>query len=218
MQRMAGDALFFLFLSLGPPPLIFTLGECKVKDFESKIRIETILFFDLDGTLVETDYANFLAYNKAIKSVLNKSIIFNPNERFTREKLFSIFTNLTKTEIVRIIERKEMYYKEYLTETKLNETIYQVLNKYHKTNRTFLVTNCRKNRALLTLRHHNIEDKFEKLFYRQFNKNKKVNKFKNAISDLNITPHKIILFENEQAEILDAIDSGIPPENIITIK
>ncbi len=23
MQRMAGDALFFLFLSLGPPPLIF---------------------------------------------------------------------------------------------------------------------------------------------------------------------------------------------------
>jgi hypothetical protein len=26
MQRMAGDALFFLFLFLGPPPLIFGDG------------------------------------------------------------------------------------------------------------------------------------------------------------------------------------------------
>jgi len=188
-----------------------------MKDLESKIRRETVLFFDLDGTLVETDYANFLAYNKAVNIILNKNINYNPDERFNRKKLIITFPYITKAQLDNIIETKEKFYKEFLPETKLNKKAYDILNKYSKTNKTILVTNCRKNRALMILQHYNLEEKFEKLLFRQFDKDEKVNKFKNAILYLNIMPQTIIVFENNQTEILDAIDAGIPEENIIII-
>ncbi len=191
------------------------LGARKVK--ESKIRRETILFFDLDGTLVETDYANFLAYNKAVNIILNRNISYNPDERFTREKLIITFPDITKAQLDNIIQTKEKFYKDFLPETNLNKNAYDILNKYSKTNKTILVTNCRKNRALIILQHYNLEEKFEKLFFRKFDKDKKINKFKNAISNLNIMPQTIIVFENDQTEILNAIYAGIPKENIIII-
>jgi len=188
-----------------------------MKDLESKIKRETILFFDLDGTLVETNHANFLSYNKAVNIILNKNISYNPDERFTREKLIITFPYITKAQLDNIIETKEKFYREFLPETKLNKKVYDILNKYSKTNKTILVTNCRNNRALMTLQYYKLEEKFEKLFFRQFDKNRKVNKFKNAISDLNIMPQNIIVFENNQSEILDAIDAGISKENILII-
>jgi len=82
--------------------------EKIIVEIEQKIRKETVLFFDFDGTLVETNYANFLAYNKAINMVLNDNITYNPNERFTREKLIKIFPYLTKTQYENVIEKKEI--------------------------------------------------------------------------------------------------------------
>lgn len=35
----------------------------------SVISDDTVLFFDLDGTLIDTDYANYLAYEKAIQTI-----------------------------------------------------------------------------------------------------------------------------------------------------
>ena len=34
------------------------------------INSDTVLFFDMDGTLIDTDFANFLSYQEAIKSVM----------------------------------------------------------------------------------------------------------------------------------------------------
>ena len=96
-------------------------------------------------------------------------------------------------------------------------TVYNILNKYCKTNRTFLVTNSRQNRADLLLRHYGLKEKFERIYYRQLKKNKRVNKYQNLISELNVSPNKIIVFENEAIEIKDAIKAGIPKENIILI-
>jgi FMN phosphatase YigB (HAD superfamily) len=190
-----------------------------VKSLELKIRKETILFFDLDGTLVETDYANFLAYSMAINMILNKNINYNPNERFTREKLLINFPNITKKQLDNIIEIKEKIYKDFLPKTILNKESYYILNKYSKTNKTVLVTNCRKRRALMILQYYNITKKFDKLFFfRQSNKDKKVNKFKEAISDLNVIPQNIIVIENDESEMLNAIDAGISKDNIILMK
>ena len=172
-----------------------------------KINPDTILIFDMDGTLVDTNFANFLSYKKAILSVTKSdyNLTYKPNNRFNRNKLKKAVPNLIESEYERIIQEKEEYYKDFLPETKLNKHIADILFKYSKTNKTVLVTNCRQDRASETLDYHGLTDKFSKLFFRQFNANgSKINKFQYAITALGISPGLVIAFENEETEIADA--------------
>ena len=176
------------------------------------ITSDTILFFDMDGTLVDTDLANFLSYKKAVISVTKSdhNLTYNPDERFNRSNLKNAVPNLTESEYEKIIQEKEEYYNDFIHETKLNTEIAHILFKYSKTNKTVLVTNCRKDRAMTTLKHFELKDKFNNIFCREFNdNNKKVNKFKNAISILGVPPNFVIAFENEKVEIADAKQAGI---------
>lgn len=185
---------------------------------ENEIKTDNILFFDMDGTLIDTNYANFLAYKKAIELVkgINCNIVYNPSLRFNRSLLKTIIPDLTETELEKIIQEKEECYNDFLPETQLNDNVVVILQKYFRTNKTVLVTNCRKNRALATLNYHGLTDKFSNLFFRQFGENdKKVNKFQNAISYLGVSPKSIIVFENEEAEIKDAHMAGIQNINVI---
>jgi beta-phosphoglucomutase len=192
----------------------------ETENIHYKITAETVLFFDMDGTLVDTNLANFLSYKKAINSVTksDNDLTYNPDKRFNRSLLKIAVPDLTETEYERIIQEKEEYYNDFLHETKLNENVTDILYKYSKTNKTVLVTNCRKERALTTLNHFGLADKFSDIFYRQFADNdKKINKFQNAISILGVPPNIIVAFDNEKSEINDAIKAGIPAENIIHI-
>jgi phosphoglycolate phosphatase-like HAD superfamily hydrolase len=117
---------------------------------------------------------------------------------------------LTETEYERIIQEKEEYYNDFLHETKLYTKTADILFNYSKTNKTVLITNCRKDRAMTTLKHHGLTDKFSDIFCREFGDNdKKINKFENAISKLGILPNFVIAFENEESEIADAQKAGI---------
>ncbi|WP_375580466.1 HAD hydrolase-like protein [Marivirga tractuosa] len=178
-----------------------------------------ILFFDMDGTLVDTDFANFLSYKKAIQSFIQSEneIEFNPNERFNRASLKIAVPNLKETDYEKIIQKKEENYKEHLSETKMNKSVADILLKYSKTNKTVLVTNCREDRALMTLNFHNLTDKFSSIFFRNISTNgQRINKYKNAISSLSLSAQTVIVFENERPEIEDAIQAGISIENIIS--
>jgi len=187
-------------------------------DLDKIITADSILFFDMDGTLIDTDFANFLSYKKAIHSVTQNGIdlSYNPKLRFNRQILKITFPHLSQNDYERIIHEKEEYYKDYLHETKLNTKIADILIKYFQTNKTVLVTNCRKDRALMTLNHFGLADKFSNIYYRKFTDNGvKINKFKNAISKLGVPPNLVIAFENEEIEIVDARKAGI---NIINPK
>jgi len=179
---------------------------------ETIITADTVLFFDMDGTLVDTNLANFLSYKKAIQSVTNSdhNLTHNPDKRFNRSTLHKAVPNLSETEYERIIQKKEEYYNDFLHEIKLNSKIADILSKYSETNKTVLITNCRKERALTTLNHFGLTDKFSVIFYRQFTDNdKKINKFQNAISELGVPPHFVIAFENEEIEIAYARKAGV---------
>jgi len=187
---------------------------------ENLITEDTILFFDMDGTLVDTNLANFLAYEKAILSVTktNHNITYNPEKRFNRSNLTYAVPNLSEAEYSKIIQEKEKYYMDFLPETKLNGAMVEILFRYSKTNVTVLVTNCRKDRALTTLNHFSLTSHFTNILYRQFSDNEtKINKFQNAISTLNLSPKLIVAFENEEAEIVDARNAGIQIINPINL-
>lgn len=193
--------------------------ELKLEQKINKITADSILFFDMDGTLIDTDLANFLSYKKAINSVTksDNNLTYNPDKRFNRSNLKNAVPNLTEIQYDKIIQEKEEYYNDFIHKTKLNTEIADILFQYSKTNKTVLVTNCRKDRAMTTLKHFQIEDKFSNIFCREFgNNNKKVNKFQNAISKLGVPPNLVIAFENEETEIEDAKNVGI--QKIIKIK
>lgn len=165
----------------------------------------------MDGTLVDTNLANFSAYKKAIDSVLqtDTNLVYNPEIRFNRSVLRANFPHLTDKELEKVIQVKESLYDEFLNVTTLIDENVEVLLKYSKSNQTYLVTNCRKDRALKTLNHFGLIDKFTNVFYRIFDDNKKVNKFENALSILGVPPNIVIAFENEEIEIADAKSAGI---------
>ncbi len=184
----------------------------KYQTEDTLITIGKIFFFDMDGTLVDTNRANFLAYNKAVKSVTNSKtdLIYNPHKRFNRSDIKTSVPSLTEPDYERIIQEKEIYYDDFLNEMTLIVENVNILKKYSQTNKTFLVTNGRKDRALTTLNYFGLTDKFNRIFFREFgDKDEKVNKFQNAISILGVSPNTIIAFENEEDEIKDALDAGI---------
>lgn len=187
------------------------------KDINFKINSDTVLFFDLDGTLVDTDFANFLSYKDAIQSVIktDEEIKYIPNERFNRASLKKLIPNLSEEDFGKIIQQKERNYKKNINQTKLNKFVTDILIKYSKTNKTVLVTNCRKERAILTLEYHKLTDMFSHILYRQISDNENhINKYKNAIKSLSLSAQTIIVFENEKTEIDDAILAGISINNI----
>lgn len=178
---------------------------------ENKIQVDSVLFFDMDGTLIDTNYANFLSYKKAVLIVkkIDLDISYNPTNRFNRSLLKDAIPALTEMELKMIICKKEKCYNDFLAETKLNNEIADILYRYFRTNKTVLVTNCRKDRALATLKYHGLSDKFSGFFFRKFEDNTRVNKFQNAIFALDISPELVIAFENEEVEIADAKKAGI---------
>ena len=153
----------------------------KVECPDYNITADMVLFFDMDGTLVDTNLANFLAYKKAIFSVTGKDyeLTYNSDIRINRSNLKNYVSNLSGSDYQKIIQEKEEYYNDFVQETRINSETADILLKYSKTNKTVLVSNCRKDRAMTTLKHFGLEDLFCHILCRELgDKDQKINKFK----------------------------------------
>jgi phosphoglycolate phosphatase-like HAD superfamily hydrolase len=160
----------------------------------------------------------FCHIKKAIESVIKNNIdlIYNPEQRFNRTELKRVIIDISISEYEIIIKEKERCYNDFLSETKLVKDTSDIFFQYSKINKTVLVTNCRENRVMETLKYHGLTDKFSNIFCRQRSETKtRINKYSNAIAKLKILPQSIIAFENEKVEIDDAIKAGIPIHNIV---
>ncbi len=189
------------------------------EEFEQNISMATVLFVDLDGTLVSTNYANYLAYKKAFEQVLDSdfSLIFDCDRRVTREVVKKTIPDINKDQYRRIVKLKEELFVDYLYETELNNPVMSVLDKHSNLTKSVsvLVTNSRQERAETILKHYGIFDRFTFKFYRQENLDQKdISKFEYALSKLELSPTSVVVIENEELEVKAAIQAGIPSQNI----
>lgn len=171
---------------------------------------DSILFFDMDGTLIDTDGANYLAYKKAVNAVIHIDIdpLFNRQQRFNRQVLKDLFPSITDAKFEKITQAKEYYYKDFLSETRLIRENADILYQYSSTNPCYLITNCLKDRALVTLDYHGLTDKFKGISCKEIG-DETVNKYSKALSMFGISPQNIVVFENEEAEKENAKEVGI---------
>ena len=183
---------------------------------EQKILNANALFFDLDGTLIDTDYANFLCYKEAIEKVKKTSVnlVVNSKERITRKNIRTIVQNINDEEYSKIIEIKESLYYCHLHTSKLNNSVANILDKYPD-KEVILVTNSHQRRADLLLRHFNLTDKFSKKYYGGNILGE--NKFHFVLSALDIDASSVFVFENDESEINAAVTAGISLENILKV-
>lgn len=184
---------------------------------DDKIVNKSILIFDLDGTIIDTDEANFLAYQEAIKKVKSFTLLNKDTERFTQEKLKSSIPYLKTQEYNKIIDIKNDVYENYLHETKAITFALEIIKKYFQTHRMILATNSHELRANLVLDYHGLLTMFEYKFYKENYKNKKISKYSYVLKSLNLRPKEVIIFENDELEKSKAIILGIPINNIIDL-
>lgn len=74
---------------------------------KSLINTDNVLLVDMDGTLIETNYANYLSYQKAVKEILSIDINYNFRERFTRKTLRDILPLIDDNIFNNIIKLKK---------------------------------------------------------------------------------------------------------------
>jgi beta-phosphoglucomutase-like phosphatase (HAD superfamily) len=171
--------------------------------------------FDLDGTLVETDYANLLAYKDAIKEVLGQSIAINCNRncRFNKHELAKYFPALTAFEYRRIIKIKNRLSIKYLSHTHLIAHVAKQLISLSQTKTIVVVTNAQRHRAQLTLSYHGL-DKYIDVMFCSDERGAQANKYQHALTRLTAATENVFLFENEEQEIMNACIAGISTSSI----
>lgn len=185
----------------------------EVKKYDSKYT----LVFDLDGTLIDSNYANNISYIEAIKQVLGEDKFpqLSHLTRITREAITHL--GLSQDQIEQIISLKqELFKKEYLYATSLYNTC-SVLFSHHEDNPCYIVTAADKNRATAMI--NKTYDCFRLSEYVKGGLFVESNdKYLDLPEKLGVSAENIILYEDDECAIKSALNAGIPQENIVNVR
>lgn len=174
-----------------------------------------VFVFDMDNTLIKTDKANNLAYSEAISLVLGVKYDIGNGERFTRNKLKTIFPNLTGNQLSEIIARKEQCFESHFKETELNQNLFMLLKRlHHEGCHTILLTNSHSRRAISLCNYYNLTKYFDRRFFYEDCLDNKYSYLKSLGYDL----QNVVLYENEEDASSDAVANGINLEKIIKVE
>ena len=177
------------------------------------------VFCDMDGTLVDTDYANYLSYRRAVIEVTNGTHAVELNdERFNRESLKKRLPSLTAAQLEVIVSLKTEYFTEFLSDTRLNTALAHLITEHRSKNIIVLVTCCREKRAVEVLKHHKLLECFTRLIcWEALPKCESANKYESAISLMGANQEAVIIFENDNAGVEEAALAGVPRSNIYRV-
>ncbi|ADE15388.1 hypothetical protein Nhal_2300 [Nitrosococcus halophilus Nc 4] len=177
------------------------------------------IFCDLDGTLVDTDYANYLAYRLAVFEVTQGQIELSFDEkRANRESLTKRLPTLTDTQLKEIVSLKTGYFTQFLSVTQLNTMLARLVSEHSLENTIVLLTCCREKRATEILKYYGLLEHFKRLIcWEVLSSNDSPNKYETAIRIMAVHQESIVVFDNDPFGVEAAINAGIPGPNIYKI-
>ena len=174
-----------------------------------------VFVFDMDNTLIKTDKANNLAYSEAISLVQGVKYKIGNDKRFTRNKLKTVFPDLTEAQIREIVTCKELCFDSYLEETELNQNLFMLLKRlHHEGCHTILLTNSRSGRAISLCNYYNLTKYFVRRFFYEDCIDNKYTLLKSLGYDL----QNVVLYENEETSASEAVTNGINIDKIIKVE
>lgn len=186
------------------------------EEWLAKAERAEVIVFDLDGTLVDSDHANFLSYRDAAMYVLSTQIEmdFTQDARVTREVLEEIIPNITVKQLEEIASHKERIYHKYLSETKANTQLIEIVS-CSQGKEVVLATNSHRCRAEMLLNHHGLIESFSRKIYRDAEY--QIDKYVRLMAEIPKEKMSILVFENDKKAIESAIACGIGIEQIIDV-
>lgn len=179
-------------------------------------------FFDLDGTLVDTHEANFLAYQQAILDVVGKEAPDELREyikqgRSSHEFLPMVVEGISADEVQRVNEQKKHTYKIFASQSVPNDYLVGLLKSFSKHHVTVLVTTAKRQNAETILEAHGLKDSFTFTIYGDEVKNMKPDPeaYLLAVEKAGVTPEEVMVFEDSEKGIAAAEAAGL---NVVHIK
>lgn len=173
------------------------------------------VFFDLDGTLVDTHRANYDAYGRALSEVgvdltyeeFQKSIGHQAN---TFLRWFA--PGLSDEVYQQIARRKAELYQETAKESVANVHLIDHLQYLQKSHKIVLVTTAKRQNAMAVLRHHGLVKSFDHIISAEDVSVSKPSAecYELALKICNIKPTEALAFEDSQPGVEAAEKAGIP--------
>jgi len=196
-----------------------TSGAEPRYEFDIELPPGFVVFCDLDGTLIGTDHANYLSYKKAVLEVTHGMHgVQHSAERLNRESMKKQLPHLSDEEYENIVRLKAQYFPEFLSETRVNKSLAGLVRKFSGKSKTVLVTCCRKKRAMEMLRHHKLREFFSRqICWEDLPRGGSSNKYENALNLTRTNPAAVIVFENDVANVEEAVLAGVPRRNVISV-
>ncbi|MEO2174372.1 MAG: haloacid dehalogenase-like hydrolase [bacterium] len=191
-------------------------SACQTTDLD--IPSGSTVFCDMDGTLVDTDDANFLAYRKAVQEATHGRCVLEPTGvRFNRERLKEQLPSLTSRELHVITTLKAEYFGDFLENTRLNTRLAELVVKHRPQCEIILVSGCREERVAQVLKYHNVYKNFARFICREVLLDSDPSrKYETAVELTRVNPTIVFVFENDEVEAKNAEHAGIPRKNIFS--
>lgn len=179
-------------------------------------------FFDLDGTLINTHRANFFAYKKAIKQVVNfeadESLLnYIRNGESSIEFIPKVVKGIDADDLNKINELKKRLYPQHVHELELNEFLSTFLKQMYGQSQTVLVTTAKRENALTVLRHYELDRYFTHMLFGEDVVKMKPSPevYVRALQLVKLDANEVIAFEDSPKGIEAAVTAGV---NVVHIK
>ena len=169
------------------------------------------LLFDMDGTLFDTSYVNFLAYQKALREE-NSDLTLEFYVTNCEGKSYSEFlVDLVPENRVEIVHsNKVLYYPQFLTMAKQNVRLFDLLVELKLLYSTGLVTTASRKNTEEILDFFGRRDLFDVIIAKEDIQHTKPNPecYLRAMQILECEPQNTIIFEDSEIGLKAAVESG----------